>query len=121
MKNGYEKFFKDARKSAAKSSPPAQRMKFQRGGTPEDRLREELAERMTRRKKQRALARKKSFPLYPVLCVAAALGLTAAGYYNSDRLDQWMSKIEISMLGHASASEPAAKPAANPAKSAAPT
>jgi flagellar motility protein MotE (MotC chaperone) len=116
--NGYDKFFREAQKKAGltdgnpkakpkftlKGTGTAAPKKQKRSGSPEDRLRQELTERMSQRKKLVA-GRKKSLPVYPVLCTVAALVMCAVAYMKSDVVDEWLSKIEVSALGQASAAE----------------
>lgn len=138
MSNGYEKFFREAQKSAglsqgkplSKANQKKKKIQFplrkdknsnstvrqaspshDRHGTPEQRLRQELAERMSRNKKLVSKRRKK-MPIAPVICTAIALVTCSAAYMKADVLDEWLSKVEVSALGQAMAEETA--PPADP-------
>lgn len=120
MATGYDKFFKEAQKATGLSSGTKKPSKTQfqlrddtpkakkATSSPEDRLRQELASRM-KRKKQAALRQKKNVPLYPMACLGAAIVMCAIGYYKSDALDDWLGKIEIGIFGQARASQAEAK------------
>ena len=128
MKNGYDNFFKQAQKNAGISHGPtsiskpkdkgvkfslteqAARQAGKKVVTPEDRLRQELASRV-RRKKETAIRRKKqSFPVFPAICVVAAIAVGSVGYFNPDLADQALSSlqipgIKIGFLGKAAAAD----------------
>lgn len=108
--NGYQKFFREAKKSAAKSSPlPAPQSK-----SPEDMVREHLANRMqVRRREKRASANKHSrqAPVFAILLLLCALGAGAAGYFFPDSLhdlelptvSKIIPSIKFGFLGNATA------------------
>ena len=102
-KNGYEKFFTDARR--------ARETKLR--ASPEDKLRRELANRIADRR-SRAIRKKQAFPMFPAICLAAALASCAIGYLNAeafeDHVGQFLGRVEIGVFGRAAAAD-AAKPA----------
>jgi flagellar motility protein MotE (MotC chaperone) len=109
--NGYEKFFKEARRSREPISPKEPKMKLR--ATPEEKLRRELASRIADRR-SRAMRKKQAFPVFPAICLTVALASCVLGYLNADafedQISKLLSRVEIGVLGKASAAEPA-KPA----------
>lgn len=127
QKSGYDKFFKQARKAA--QSKPAQaatkgEMKFRiqpdsmsGGMSPEDQLRRELVRRMKDKKvkKLRDVRERQKFPLFAAFMMAAAVAACGFGYFHHDEVEEFLSKIEVRMMGQASAA--AETPKANPPSS----
>ena len=125
-KGGYDKFFKDAQKAkglgqggkSAKAGARAQEPKADRSWriapqgkaaaseTPEDRLRKELAERLSRRK-QAASKKRAKFPVGPAIFAVVALVGCGAAYFNGDLVDdiydETIGRLEIGFLGQAKA------------------
>ena len=128
MKNGYEQFFKKARenssesggvsqKPSAKNSKPKFKLNSNgpapkasaRAGTPEQRLRQELAERVQRRGKASIQRKRQSFPVFPSICVILATACGIVGYSRPDLADRIFGKIEIGVFGNAQAAAADAK------------
>ena len=108
MKSGYEKFFSEAQKATGLKKKDGTKFKISRsvrGETPEDRVRQELASRLHKKQQQMISRRSKPAPIGSIAGIAVTFGLCIFGYYNSDLLDEWMGKIEISAFGRAGASE----------------
>jgi flagellar motility protein MotE (MotC chaperone) len=133
MASGYDKFFKEAQKAKGltKGTKPQFQIKKETGptsrsGSPEDRLRKELTMKL-RQKQSRVMRKKAKFPLGPAVVAAVALVACTFAYYRSDKIDDWLGKVEIGFLGSAHADEipvkagakPGAKSLGNEAKSAA--
>lgn len=123
MKNGYDQFFKTARKTADSSSGGT-RVKFQKdevaprlklGLSSEDLLEAQMRRRAGVKQKKK----KNPFPWR--LAGMSFVGLIVAlwGFQNYEKVESLVKNIEISLLGSAMAEEakpaPAAKPAAAPA------
>lgn len=122
MKNGYQDFFKQAQRasgtpvgkkpSPTKSSKPkfdlrqesARPSKPSRIGSPEDQMREVLAQR-ARERKAKSLRKKREMPVFPVICTVVALVSCAVGYMRPDIADAVIGRVEIGAFGNAEAAE----------------
>lgn len=114
MKDGYEQFFKKANQAAGQKhgqrsgsqSGQKKRQKFPVDhGTPEQRLRQELADRVQRRTKASLARKRQGFPIFPAICVGIAVASCAVGYVRPDIADHLLGKIEIGVFGSANAGE----------------
>jgi flagellar motility protein MotE (MotC chaperone) len=135
--NDYEKFFKDARKAAQQGKGPqptsksnsklgsiigkmdqqktgsmnGQKKGSKRTGTPEERLRQELTQRMNVRNQR--VRRERKFPVFAAICAVVALVSCGFGYYKYDLADRLITKalshIDIGVFGQASAAEDTTK------------
>ncbi len=119
--NGYEKFFQQAKKSAANAQPKS----------PEDVVREHLAARAKSRrleKNRKSIRRGKQAPVFASLMLVCSFAAAAGGFLFPDSLEQFvrvvnklgLPEIRISPIGVADAdtSKDAAGDAKKPAKSA---
>lgn len=132
MANGYDKFFKDAKnarketgseprkktsgraKSSVKSGAKFQLDARREQGmsrapmSPEEQLREMLAERV--KEKRKSITRKRQkFPVFPTICLVVATVSAAVGYFAPESVDGLLNRVEIGFLGQASAAPPEAK------------
>jgi flagellar motility protein MotE (MotC chaperone) len=96
--NGYQKFFQEAKKSAAnptakplpKSTSASSSRQAPSNKSPEDLVRDHLANRMqTRRRNKREAANKRSrqAPVFAILLLICALGAGTIGYLHPESLD----------------------------------
>ena len=127
MAGGYDKFFKEARRNSGIADAPIQRGRApsagqsprakssarsasRSNGTPEDRMREELALRM-KRKRQANVKAKAKFPLYPAIFAVVMFVVCGFGYFRGDVVEDLYSstlgRVDISFLGSAKAAEEA--------------
>lgn len=97
MKNGYQQFFNEAKRVAdgQKGIAPVK-------DSPEERLRRQLAKKIKTRKKK-ALTKKQSFPVSAVVFSFLGIMIFGLAYTQSEALDEWIGKIEISVFGSAQA------------------
>lgn len=115
MKNGYDQFFRNARKAAAGETPAA-KPKFRVKPTPRFELTAgQLEEELRRRAGVKARRKRRSFPWG--LTLASGLGVLAAGWalLNADLIEKHVKSVEIAWLGSAEAQEAAPVAAARPA------
>lgn len=107
MKNGYDKFFKEAKKAAEQNKRFA--LRDERHGSPEDQVREELKSRLAVRKNQRQKRSRVPFPIFPSIFAAAVLASALVGYLRPELGEAVLAKVnrhvEIGFLGKASANE----------------
>lgn len=122
--NGYDKFFQEAKKAGPK--PTAKPVSSQGGKSksPEDMVREHLANRLqTRRREKRATADKKSrqAPIFAILLLVCALGAGVTGYLYPESLDDLelptvstlLPSLKIGFFGSAAAATGKKSEAAN--------
>lgn len=110
--NGYQKFFQEAKKNAAKA-------KTSDGASPEDLVRQHLADRMrAKRKKKREAAGRNSrqAPVFAILLLMFALGAGVVGFLHPEALDDLdlsvptvtsyfhLPQIKLGLFGQATAS-----------------
>jgi flagellar motility protein MotE (MotC chaperone) len=123
MTNGYDQFFKEAKKAkAAPSSSSAKSSKGTRAKkamSPEDQVRAELSRRMQSRQGALMKRRKQAgMPVFPaiVLSVCFLAGLTA--YFQPDSVDLLLRHVDIGLFGSANAETARADSAKPKSKSA---
>lgn len=115
MKNGYDQFFKNARKAAAQ---PQQIHAKRTGGKVNAQLNVQMSDEAIEQSLKRKMKiapkpkKKKSFPLSIVLFLIVGLGLTGWAMQNHQQVENFVKNIEISLLGQAVAQEAKAKPVA---------
>lgn len=125
MKNGYDQFFKDARKtklgalaaSAPRKSPPSN-AKAAASQTPptapkkiHPKLRQAAAEKLLAdRHMGFKVKKKRAFPLGLVLSTLVGCLVTGAGFLHLDEVEKVVKSVEIDFLGTAIAAEPQKKP-----------
>lgn len=107
MKNGYDQFFKNARKAAGDSPSGKSSVSFQIGEKPrfemsperrEEILRKKLAVRKTKKKKS-------SVPIKMILMSFVGVAVTGWGFLNAEKVEATLKSLEISFIGGASAAE----------------
>ncbi|MBX3033058.1 MAG: hypothetical protein KF865_03970 [Bdellovibrionaceae bacterium] len=119
MKNGYDQFFKNARKASHGGKPPARpTSSFALNGSPRFELTaEQLEEHLKRKAGARPpRRRKKSFPFGLVLCSALGVALAGWGMLNAESVEAFVKRVEVNFLGEASAADAAPAPKAAPAE-----
>ncbi len=116
MKNGYDQFFKQAKRVAATTGQPAKPMRSRL----EVRLSEEDVENQLRArmgmKKPKVAKKKKPFPWVMTIVSLLGTGLAYWGMENFEKVENFVKRIEVSVTGEAMASEPAAAPTEAAAK-----
>lgn len=142
MSQGYDKFFKEARKASGLGGPESKKSgptqfslkaelnpasEARRGSkgkraptlTPEERVRAELVQRIRAKKKARARTRQ-PFPVVPALIVVLGLVGSGVGYLYPSSLDFVLKHVEIGAFGQAQAKEEKPGKPENPAPEAKP-
>ena len=114
MKNGYDQFFKNARKAADENGGG---MKFHKNPAPRlqlDLASEDIEQQIRRRMKMTAPKRKKKKPVPWKMMSVSFLGLLVAlwGVYNHEQVEQLAKRVEFTLTGEAVAENTPAKPAA---------
>lgn len=132
--NGYDKFFKEARKASGRPTVDSQHQAKKMVGklkpkskateksfkvkTPslsaEEQLRKVLAERM-KKKKETIRRRRQKFPVGAAICAVACFAVAGVGYFQPDILDPITNRIDIGFLGKARAANTSEKKDAPPA------
>ncbi|MFP5520361.1 MAG: MotE family protein [Bdellovibrionia bacterium] len=126
MKTGYDQFFKQAQKVAANSNAGSTQ-----GSLPKQKKNNSSKFKLNEKEVELELRRKMNLPTTPIkkkksptswkaiLFSVMGIGLAFWGVENHEKVDSWISRVEIGILGQATAQESA--PAAAPATAAATT
>jgi len=122
MKNGYDQFFKNARKAAAEGEPVVKPSRqFSTSNVhfelSEEDLEKQLKLRMGMRASTKKKKKRKGIPWKLVGVSFLGLIIAAYGFQNYNQVERYVKRIEISFLGSAFAEE--AKPTAKPEAAAA--
>lgn len=119
MKNGYDQFFKDARKVAMKQTPGVKAKGSSKGPRLNiDQSESEIEEQLRRRLKMSSTPpkrKKKSTSWKLIVFLFAGFMIFAGGFTYIEEIESFVKRIEISATGQAMAQAPAAKPAASTA------
>ena len=99
MKTGYDQFFKKARENAGKGNPPPPSAKSRLTQTPKSTqmLVNELRTRVGQKKK----VKKVKFAWRLTLMSFVGFVITATAYFQHEQIENWVKRIEITMIGSA--------------------
>lgn len=108
MRNGYDQFFKSARKAKLGDSPkqaPLFPTSAPKKGPRFEITAGQLEEHLRRRAGVRKAKRRKKFPWGLTLTSVVGVAVTAWAMFNADQVEGYVKRVEVSWLGTASASE----------------